>query len=1164
MKSPRTLFAALAGWLTLGSAADAQVVAPPPKDETIELSPFEVVAEKDNGYRASGTLAGTRLRTDLKDVASSVSVITKDFMNDVGANNLADLLVYTTGTEVTGMGGNMSSADISSTNVDFDQVNRQPNSIVRIRSIGSGVNGADQARDYFTTDIPTDGYNIDRVEINRGPNAMLFGLGAPSGVVNSSLIKAGVEKNKTTVEFQNGQFGTRRGVLDHNQVLLKDRLGFRFSTLFGEQRYMQDPAFDRNQRYFGTLTYKPFKNTTVKANAEWGRRISNKPQARAPYEFISNWFGMGKPVYDPTTGIVSFLGTAPATTSPIYPATVNTVTVNGVPETRLSRNGNNLLSQMGAGVTVINENPNVRNLGISVPGYREAGVIAMELAQDRVHLSSFSANPTVGTNPYVNDAMVALGGATDYLRRLKTGLASATNNPTWNYWRTPSLTDPSIFDFYTNMVEGPNKSEGARWKAYNVTIEQRLGRNAAVEMAFDRQQLDSVYRNLAQGSGYGFNLDLNSKLLDGSTNPNFLRPFVRNIGWTESVNREREGQRITGYYDLDLRRQAKGWLGQLLGRHTFTGNISAVENKRQSFGGRPYVIGLDYWQSEQAANAGTTTVIDKTLTSDRGRGIDVLMYAGPSLRNATSPQNAGLQGLKVDGGIDGYTSVMTRYFQSPVINTQVPSPAQFKNVAFSAIPNTYWDKTATGHYTVSRGRQESLSKVFIANSRLLDDSVITTLGWRSDRFEAFDAGAANTDPNTGLKILGWDAWYPKSVFKTTINTFNYGIVGHTPRLIRERLPQGTEFSLTYNKSDNTSPTTPRFNVDGSAIPSPTGKTQEMGARLSVLNGKLELRVIKFETTAAYSPNNALRGPQNNILRQVRNSFANIVGGAANRLYSDPTNSSNDPASPAALAAQKAWNDFFAAQGKPFIDTFRFAGIGTSTITNDERIDIVVSTSDVVAEGMDYELVFNPTAGWRISANAAKAETVRSNTGEKLNAFADQITTLLEGPAGSMPQGTNSNTPLRDTFATLVNDIKKERALDGSPSPEGRKWRFNLVSNYTVQSGALKGLKFGGAMRWQDKIAIGYPIVNKPVGIVTFNPQYDVKNPFFGPEETNYDAWVGYSRRLPRNIRWSIQLNLRNIGVGKELIPVASQPDGSVAAYRIAEPQTWSLTNRFEF
>ena len=109
------------GWLTAmlallaAATVDAQTTpsAQPTKpaankDEAVVLSPFEVNAASDTGYSATSTLAGTRLRTELRDVAASITVVTKDFMNDIGANNLDQLLNYTVGTEVAGLAGNRS------------------------------------------------------------------------------------------------------------------------------------------------------------------------------------------------------------------------------------------------------------------------------------------------------------------------------------------------------------------------------------------------------------------------------------------------------------------------------------------------------------------------------------------------------------------------------------------------------------------------------------------------------------------------------------------------------------------------------------------------------------------------------------------------------------------------------------------------------------------------------------------------------------------------------------------------------------------------------------------------------------------------------------------------------------------------------------------------
>src|SRR5476649_748849 len=76
-------------------------------EEPTVLSPFVVDAAEDKGsYAANSSLAGTRVRTDLKDISSALSVVTAQFLQDTGAINSEDLLVYTPNTEVTGLRGN--------------------------------------------------------------------------------------------------------------------------------------------------------------------------------------------------------------------------------------------------------------------------------------------------------------------------------------------------------------------------------------------------------------------------------------------------------------------------------------------------------------------------------------------------------------------------------------------------------------------------------------------------------------------------------------------------------------------------------------------------------------------------------------------------------------------------------------------------------------------------------------------------------------------------------------------------------------------------------------------------------------------------------------------------------------------------------------------------
>ena len=68
----------------------------------IELSPFVVGASNDRGYQALNTLSGTRLNTKLEDLGSSITVVTKQQMDDTAVLDLNDVFLYEANTEGTG------------------------------------------------------------------------------------------------------------------------------------------------------------------------------------------------------------------------------------------------------------------------------------------------------------------------------------------------------------------------------------------------------------------------------------------------------------------------------------------------------------------------------------------------------------------------------------------------------------------------------------------------------------------------------------------------------------------------------------------------------------------------------------------------------------------------------------------------------------------------------------------------------------------------------------------------------------------------------------------------------------------------------------------------------------------------------------------------------
>ena len=79
----------LLAFALLPTPASAQQAVPAPSssgaslvDEFIELSSFVVAGRADEGYVASNTLAGSRLNTSLRDVASPLEVFTKDLTHE--------------------------------------------------------------------------------------------------------------------------------------------------------------------------------------------------------------------------------------------------------------------------------------------------------------------------------------------------------------------------------------------------------------------------------------------------------------------------------------------------------------------------------------------------------------------------------------------------------------------------------------------------------------------------------------------------------------------------------------------------------------------------------------------------------------------------------------------------------------------------------------------------------------------------------------------------------------------------------------------------------------------------------------------------------------------------------------------------------------------------
>jgi hypothetical protein len=230
-----------------------------------------------------------------------------------------------------------------------------------------------------------------------------------------------------------------------------------------------------------------------------------------------------------------------------------------------------------------------------------------------------------------------------------------------------------------------------------------------------------------------------------------------------------------------------------------------------------------------------------------------------------------------------------------------------------------------------------------------------------------------------------------------------------------------------------------------------------------------------------------------------------------------------------------------------------------------------------AKGMELELSYSPTRNWRIAVNASKTESSVSDVmpiaGPELTRVATEV--YLDPKIGNLfivpnptlqPDGTYVSTDLlRSRSDNLLSAIALRKAREGGPLQEIRKWRYNLVSNYKFNGSPwsdswLKKFSVGAALRWQDKVAIGNPV--KVVNGATI-PDFDIQ--YFGPSETNVDAWITYDTLILKDKDLQLQVRARNITSGSGgLIPVAANPDGEVSLWRLGQPTSFEFSAVLKF
>ncbi|KAF0093251.1 MAG: TonB-dependent receptor plug [Puniceicoccaceae bacterium 5H] len=1128
-------------WLSAFStvALCAQTPTNAPEDEDIyELSPFTVDASGDVGYYASETLAGTRIRSDLKDLATSISVVTEDFMADTNSVNIADVLLFQANSEVSGLSGNFSGSQGVTPGDPIGELARDNNSggVTRLR----GLAEADLTREFFKTQIPFDAYNTSRIEVQRGANAALFGLGSAAGIVNNSLIKAEMAGNFGNARLKVDQYGSTREEFRYNVEAIEDVLAVRVALLADNANYEQEEAYDDQHRVFLTTTIHPFgdQTFTVRASGEWGKRDASPPRTMPPADLISGYYALrdaGLPIFNDALEA----GTWYSQSGGIYP--------------ELNQPNNRWVYPMlgGAdGPTVFWLDPNSSEpdpLGARTIQYaNELGSSAAYSTTHRMMLSLRNYNNSISLSGAYPD----------------TGepIAVAGSGAMWDTRTDRQITDRSIFDYRKHLLDGGLSTDFARFEDYIVEVEKlfwdnRLGLNYAYHHeSFREGQLNQLR---GDPGGESIMIDFNPYLgttessLGGEVrvNPNYGGVAVASRAENSISRNERESHRLTAFLSLEANQvldDGSLW-ERLLGNVDLTGLYQTRDSNYYLIYTRDTTSPDDIYE-QLLGDDPETSFHTKTFYLGQYHALDYSgRSSGVNLLDFDSAED--LKGLNIQPINSGQTVPDQLTFS--MLNLTTQSYEDVMLTLYQATDNGGYPATYSG----TKGIETIDSYVLNGTWHLLDDIAVFQYAWRRDEWNSSTMSAPQViypNGNPGRSDLHDPDFLAGPEYDSTLEkefeNRNWGIVLHTPHFIERHMPAGLNLSLHYGKGQNYQPGGGGLDAIGDSIPNASGETEEWGFTVSGLDNKISARVNFFET-GVYNGSfytDAVAAPQS-IMRNLAYQLDNPANIAQGYTAAD-------------VQAVLPSDAVIALHGVEFDwDT----PDNTTTNPNPNRS----ATQDFVSEGVEIEILLNPIRKWTTLLKISRQETTTDNTAPVLRRWYNDfvVPNWIESDFAQhyVMDDTSGITLAKYTQDLMGTPLLLAAAQDGYPTVEQREWRYVVTSKYRFEDiferFHIDGLEIGGTYRYEDEAGIGFPaMIDEETGSVA----PDIEHPYMAPSMNFFDVFVNVDTQIG-GLETTFQVYVSDLTNHDGLVPIHANPDETYT-YRILEGRVISFTASVRF
>jgi hypothetical protein len=871
--------------------------APSGSSETVKLTPFEVNADQAKGYFTPNTTSGTRLSNNIGDIPSAVTVIDKQQLDNTNAQNINDIMMYEAGTQgshtytpYTGFTESTRVDDALAGSNDNQASIGGPNTLsTRVNGLGAPDNEVDNG--YGIYRIPFDTYNVQSIEIDRGPNSLMFGSGSAAGIVNATSAEAQLNKLNGDASFQGSSFGGFRETADINIPLIRDHVALYLAQMYNSVGMQRKPSSDLTRRQYATITIDPFKShkTKITAYAEFYNNYANDENTLLPEDLVTPWLAAGKPMINPVTGMITDLATGKVL-GPYVSSTTSPGWTTGLPTgTGAMTSITSPLFQMGLTAATNHTTYAFGQSGQFLWGYQPQQTLGSNyggLIPVQVPTTPLTAPQALVRSMFLTESaqlpipgVGAPGTPIVYINGLPNGGYSS-------YFQ-PEVVNQAIY----NSQNGPNYDATdytkSKARTYHADLQQSILSSSKwgqldFDVSFFRQEYhdlqmdpDNQHSNGTPAQG-AFYVDTNSYLMNGAPNPyagsDFIFDYQGDGFYHPEINQNWRGMLTYGF---DLRDKLPKWL-TWLGHHRFMTEASTHDDIQQQIRLRTVITGGDGSYTSELYQLNNQPAIPGNWNVTTGGNPVRWEYMSAPGSNAVT-QGPALSGIPGYGSPSNFTVTTYNYYTNQWVNSGLAV-----------------DSPAFNGYQITENVQDQ--KTYYWNSFFWNDRIVGSLGLNDDVvknrngatiYNAIINGVPTaTTNNAGL--VSFINGVPNPATKYMLGPWNptsYANVYQpgTNQLAMETLGEigGNTYSegfvirpfenwsaidaaanngnilagflrtlgMTFNKADNFNPPTGTYtDLLGQPLGKPAGTEKDYGLEIATPDKKLYLRMTWFKSS----------------------------------------------------------------------------------------------------------------------------------------------------------------------------------------------------------------------------------------------------------------------------------------------------------------------------